>query len=706
MSAVLEATETPQQAARRLLEPVLNKGYKPTALHTYNDASGEPIFWRIRAEHASEPKWIRPMHQAAGRFVIGEPPAPHGGKPIYRLHDLARAPDAVVMVVEGEKAADALAHIGVLATTSGSATSAEAADWTPLKGRRVIVWPDHDEPGAQYGRDVTACLLALGCDVSIIDVAALNLAEKGDAVDWLELHPEAAADDVLALHTAPAEAPADEWPEPQPLPGELPPVDAFDPALLPDAMRAWVMDIAERVSCPPDYVGVPAMLALACAIGRKIAIRPQRKANWTVIPNLWGLVIGRPGMMKSPAMSQATALLKRLAARAQDEYDRALADWKREQKLRDLQDEAGEKKARAMLGKDPSAKVDHLFDGGATDPEPALRRYTTANATPEALAELLRQNPQGLMLERDEIMGLLRDLDRDSKADHRAFLLEAWAGDGSFTVDRIGRGFNLHIPAMCLSVIGTTQPSRMQSYMSDALHGGAGDDGLVQRFSMAIWPDATGEWRNVDRWPDGDAKKAAWAVFDRLDKLKPSDVQAEQDTDHEGNPDGIPYLRLADDALALFVEWRTDLEARLRSGELHPAMESHLAKYRKLVPALALIGHLADNGTGPITEAAMLRALGWAVYLESHARRIYGGALAPEVDAARAILRRIKRGDLPRDGFGSRDVWRPGWAGLTDRDLVAAALAYLVDMDWLRADQVRTEGRPATVYAFNPRGKL
>ena len=163
---------------------------------------------------------------------------------------------------------------------------------------------------------------------------------------------------------------------------------------------------------------------------------------------------------------------------------------------------------------------------------------------------------------------------------------------------------------------------------------------------------------------------------------------------------------MSEDALALFVGWREELEGRLRSGDLHPAMESHLSKYRKLAPALALICHLADDGRGPVSEVAMLRALGWCAYLESHARRIYGGAVSPEVDAARAILRRIKRGDLPRDGFSSRDVWRPNWSGLSDRDLVTAALDYLVDMGWLNAQRQQTAGRPSTVYSLNERAKL
>ena len=493
-------------------------------------------------------------------------------------------------------------------------------------------------------------------------------------------------------------------PQPQPLPDSLPPVAPFDPAMLPDALRPWVADIAERIGCPPDFVAVPAMVALGSALGRKVAIRPQRQTDWAEVANLWGLIVGRPGMLKSPALQQATAPLRRLAVTAQGHYADDSAAWKQRQRLRELQADAAEKQARKALSANADANVAHLLSLD-TEAEPTLKRYSVTNATPEALGELMRQNPQGLLLERDEIMGFLRDLDREDHADHRAFMLETWAGNGSFTFDRIGRGFNLHIPAMCLSIIGTTQPGRLRSYVSGAVQGGAADDGLMQRFGMMVWPDAPTEWRDVDRWPDGEAKKAAWAVFDRLDKITPDAVGAMQDVAPDGQADGLPYLRFDDAAHACFLAWRTNLESRLR-GDLHPAVESHLAKYRKLVPALALICHLADGGTGPVCLGAVEKAIAWAAYLETHALRCYRAGIQPEVATARSILARIKKGDLKAEGFSSRDVWRPNWSGLTDRHQVNQALDYLLSMDWLLADTIPTPGRDATVYRLNPNANL
>ena len=71
---------------------------------------------------------------------------------------------------------------------------------------------------------------------------------------------------------------------------------------------------------------------------------------------------------------------------------------------------------------------------------------------------------------------------------------------------------------------------------------------------------------------------------------------------------------------------------------MHPALESHLSKYRKLVPALALIGHLADKGVGPIDDTAVLRAVSFSEYLETHARRAYAAGAEAETSAAKAIL--------------------------------------------------------------------
>jgi putative DNA primase/helicase len=264
---------------------------------------------------------------------------------------------------------------------------------------------------------------------------------------------------------------------------------------------------------------------------------------------------------------------------------------------------------------------------------------------------------------------------------------------------------NLHIPAVCLSVVGSTQPARITQYVKAAVNGTAGDDGLIQRFNMVVWPDFSSEWHDVDRWPDGESKRKAFQIFERLDNLDPTSIGAEIDTDYNGDPSGTPYLRFHTDALQLFREWRTRLEQTLRSGDLHPAMESHLSKYRKLIPGLALIIHLTGDGKGPVTIDATLRALAWGEYLQTHAERLYASVTTPDVSIARKILSKIRSGKLP-EIFKIRDVYRPKWAGLTDIDDIKSGIKILVDHDWLIENNIATGGRPTVEYKLNPKPEV
>lgn len=199
------------------------------------------------------------------------------------------------------------------------------------------------------------------------------------------------------------------------------------------------------------------------------------------------------------------------------------------------------------------------------------------------------------------------------------------------------------------------------------------------------------------QYPNSDARAKAWETFELLDKLEPNAIGAERD---QFEP--LPFLRFDDRGQGGFFEWRGELERRLRGPDMSPALESHFAKYRKLVPALALINHLADGGAGRISQTALARALALAEYLETHARRAYGAGAASEAAAAKSILARIRKGDLV-DGFAARDIRRKEWSGLTENDQIKAGLELLADFDWIAPETTDIAGRPRTVHRINPR---
>jgi hypothetical protein len=506
-----------------------------------------------------------------------------------------------------------------------------------------------------------------------------------------------------------------DWRDPKPLPAGLKPVDDFVLDFLPRSLAPWVADIAERLQCPPDYVAVAAMAALGSVIGRRVGIRPQQKTDWTEFPNLWGVVVGRPGMLKSPAMTAALKPLHRLEAQAAKDNEVALEAYRagldhhrlKKQVAASLMKE--EMRTQMRPRKDPDAKVKNIeeqkpekpIDFGVGEPPagPAPVRFRTNDISYEKLGELLIANPTGILIERDELISLLKHLDREEQCVARGFYMSGWSGNQPYTFDRIGRG-HLHVNAVCLSLLGSTQPARIADYVRRSNHGGTGGDGLIQRFGLFVWPDTQPDWRDVDEYPNREAAGAAWNVFERASKLEALKLQALKDD--------VPYWRLDEAALDDFLGWRTDLETRLRSGSMSPALEGHLAKYRKLIPALALINHVADvKDGGFVGQDSLLRALALGKYLESHARRLYSSTSEGERAAAAAIFAHIKAGHLS-DGFTARDVHQRDWAHLTVREDVQAGIEMLVDHFFIVAMPAPSGpagGRPTVTYAINPRLK-
>lgn len=164
-------------------------------------------------------------------------------------------------------------------------------------------------------------------------------------------------------------------------------------------------------------------------------------------------------------------------------------------------------------------------------------------------------------------------------------------------------------------------------------------------------------------------------------------------------------LKFAPDAQALFVDWLTDLETRLRSDDTSNYMQAHLAKYRKLMPALALLFSIADGALDVVGLHHARQAADWCEYLAHHAHRVYASRISPERLAAISLAKKLTKGWKRDSGtFTVRDVYQNDWSGLGTADEVRAALRLLADAGWVRLEKPKSEtGRPSEVYAINPK---
>ncbi len=475
--------------------------------------------------------------------------------------------------------------------------------------------------------------------------------------------------------------------EPKPLPKSKPAVMQFQADMLPKSISDYIFDVADRQQSLPDYVAVAAIVGLAALLGRKAVICPKQLDDWSVVPSQWGAIIGRPSAMKSPSMKEALKPLQQFDNQAANQFKDDKQNYDEECQLMELEKNSAKDKAKEALKAGNREEAIQALKLKNHPVIPTRQRLIVNDATVEKLGELLNENPNGLILVRDELSGWLSKLTKEDYQSDRAFYLECFDGNNNYTYDRIGRG-TIEIQSCTLSIIGGIQPSKIATLVHNAIKGTA-DDGLIQRFQLAIWPDDVGEWKWIDRAPNAQAKAEYYAVFKVIHNLK-FDTEDEEPR----------QFRFSKEAQELFIIWMNENQATARSKDIHAALESHILKMPKTIAGLALLFEIIDGGRETVGEEATARALDWADYLLSHAHRLYSLVMNHSIDGAKLLLERKSK--LPNP-FTARDIQRKCWSGLHNIETVNEAINWLIDYGHIQAKAltaVDTHGRPKIIYQW------
>lgn len=477
-----------------------------------------------------------------------------------------------------------------------------------------------------------------------------------------------------------------EWVHPLPLKADLHQVPEFDPAMLPDAFKGFVQDNAERMGQPLDFFGVPLMIAAAAALGSEWAICPKAlDEGWKESAVLWGGIVAPPGSKKTACLNKALGPIHLIEEQLQAQHAQDMTKY--------AQDKAAFDAQQRLL---KTGKGLASMTGLILEPvKPQSARVLVHDVTYQKLAEVMSHSPNGVLAVADELAGMISSWGMKGQEAARGFFLTAWNGNDQYVVDRVERGTQ-RIPRAYLCMMGGFQPGVLAAYVQQTMDGGRGDDGLVQRFQMLTYPDFPKGLVEVDRAADQAAADQMRDAVLRLRRLIPAAVGAQ--VEQKG---GRGYLHFDDDAQVKYDKGRKTIEAAGRSGRYSAPISNHLAKMPGTIAKLALITHLIDGGSGPVSVKATNRALRWFGYLQAHAMRVYGMSSTAHVNAAKYLLDKIQEGKLGHQ-FSTRDVKRKGWSGLTTDDAVGGALDLLVQTNWLRVGTQETGGRPAEVYSVHP----
>jgi hypothetical protein len=399
-------------------------------------------------------------------------------------------------------------------------------------------------------------------------------------------------------------------------PRRLPPAyRPFPLECLAAPMSLYVRDGAKALGCDAAYLALPALSVAAGLIGYTRVVRLKR--TWKAPSVLWTMVIADSGSLKTPAFRLATDYLFTLQHRLDAELLQELDAY-----LKEKEEWPQKVKQAAEAKEEPPPK-----------PEPPRHQTTfTSDATIEAIAELISDNPRGLIVACDELAAWLgsfaRYKNKGAGSDVQRWLSMHSAGGFAYH-RRTGDKRRIVVPHAAISVCGGIQPGVLAQAMGEEFLA----SGLAARLLMAMPPRPAKKWTELDVAPE--VERSYHSMLDGLFAL-------DHARDKTGKP--VPHvLKLDPDAKAAWVDWYDawGQEQEAAEGELASA----LAKLEEAAARFALVHHVVTHvglevdDLRPLGHRSMEAGISLARWFAAEGRRVYA-ALAEtsaERDARRLV---------------------------------------------------------------------
>jgi DNA polymerase I-like protein with 3'-5' exonuclease and polymerase domains len=440
----------------------------------------------------------------------------------------------------------------------------------------VYVVQEPDPSGEAFVAAVTDRLAAVGWGGAL---KVVRFGPSAGAKDPNELHKQGAdqfrgrfqrlldgAEPVQVEAKPPPKSPRLRQPDPyRPFPTEW----------LPEPVRTYVRQEAEALGCDPAFVALHVLAVLASLIGNTRTIRIKK--GWTEPAVIWAAVVADSGTIKSPAFDKALAHLHKLQRRLLKEYKQQLEEYEEAKPTYDAEVRQRRKKNQST-------------DDLEKPRPPVCKRFFANDITIERLAEMLEDNPRGLLVARDELSAwigsFLRYKGRGANSDlphwlemHRAkpFCMDRKTGDRR----------TIYVRHAGVSVAGTIQPG----VFAEALTAEYQEAGLGPRLILAMPPKKPKRWTEAEVAPE-----VQKAYEDTLDKL----AALEFDTDDEGDP--APFaLRMTPAAKAMYVAFYNEWAVVQAAAD--GVLASAFSKLEAYCTRFALIHHVVTRvGTGPAPD--------------------------------------------------------------------------------------------------------
>lgn len=406
--------------------------------------------------------------------------------------------------------------------------------------------------------------------------------------------------------------------EPPPPTPRIETYQPFPTDALPEPVRGFVEDGAKAIGCAPTFLVLPMLSVLASAIGNTRRIR--LKHGWEAPPVIWTAIVGESGTAKTPAFRAVMRPVRKRQENFMKVHQEALNQYGT--------DLACFEKNMAAWKQDK--KTDEPPPEKPT--RPPTSRLFVGDTTVEALSPILLENPRGLLLARDELVGWFASFDRyaSGKGGDAANWLSMFNGE-SITVDRrTGHPPTIHIPEALVSITGGIQPS----ILDRALGREHRESGLAARFLMAYPPRERKRWTEAEIAPE--VERTVAQLLDRLYELK-----GQVDEEGAEHPVVLSLTPHAKEVWKKYYNSHAQEQINL-SGELSAAW----SKLEEYAARLALVIHCVQVAAGKPTltdvnsvdEVSMAAGIRLAEWFKYEIRRVYSGLSKTKNDQSQREL--------------------------------------------------------------------
>lgn len=329
------------------------------------------------------------------------------------------------------------------------------------------------------------------------------------------------------------------------------PLDAF-----PIKIQDMILALSRQENYSIEYMMASLLVAVSTAIGNAVNIRIR--GGWISNSALYMILVGRPGMGKTPPLDFAFRPIRKHDAKIIKQFKLDMEHYN-------------------SLVENGKAKKDN---SSPLPDKPILRRTIISDFTPEALMRALDDNQRGIVVYVDEIMGMFNAVNQYSKGQLIEQLLTAFSGK-PLDISRCSMPIPIHIEHPFINIVGTMQTTRMH----ELIEKGYKDNGLIDRI-IFVYPSS----QEISDWQlDEDSSSASFDKYSAMWESIINKVISLPFTETEDNGLTQKILDFSSEAKAFFTNWRNEAIRAVNQIQDDGLVDSRVIKAPMITARLALV---------------------------------------------------------------------------------------------------------------------